>query len=60
MSQRSSDRGLTVGVPCRLNILERHIVARTCTFKRLEKVLRRHAADKRYRCDRALYGCDGP
>ena len=40
MSQRSSDRGLTVGVPCRLNILERHIVARTCTLKRLEEPCR--------------------
>ena len=40
MSQRSSDRGLTVGVPCRLNIFERHIVARTCALKRLEESCR--------------------
>ena len=46
MSQRSSDRGLTVGVPCRLNILERHIVARTCTLKRLEEPCRGAETDR--------------
>ena len=37
MSQRSSDRGLTVGVSGRLNIFERHVVASTSTLKCLEE-----------------------
>ena len=38
-------RGSPVGVAGRLNIFERHVVARTCTLERLEGVLRREETD---------------